>query len=44
MYPGVWRHGFKNRSEDAALMVNIHPAATMAQEDRISDGPSSTGG
>jgi quercetin dioxygenase-like cupin family protein len=33
---GAW-HGFKNRSEDAALMVNIHPAATMVQEDREED-------
>lgn len=30
---GAW-HGFKNRSRSAALMVNIHPAATMVQEDR----------
>lgn len=29
---GAW-HGFKNRSEAAALMVNVHPAASMAQED-----------
>ncbi len=29
---GTW-HGFKNRSDEAALMVNIHPAAKMVQED-----------
>ena len=29
---GAW-HGFKNRSDEAALMVNIHPAASMVQED-----------
>jgi quercetin dioxygenase-like cupin family protein len=29
---GAW-HGFKNRSEEAALMVNVHPAAIMVQED-----------
>jgi len=29
---GAW-HEFKNRSEDSALMVNIHPAASMEQED-----------
>ena len=29
---GAW-HEFKNRSEEAALMVNIHPAAEMVQED-----------
>ena len=29
---GAW-HGFKNRSEEPALMVNVHPAATMVQED-----------
>jgi quercetin dioxygenase-like cupin family protein len=29
---GAW-HGFKNRSESAALMVNIHPAAEIVQED-----------
>ena len=26
-------HEFKNRSDHAALMVNIHPVPTMAQED-----------
>lgn len=36
---GAW-HGFKNRSDSAALMVNIHPATTMKQEDRIPDRPS----
>lgn len=36
---GAW-HGFKNRSEDAALMVNIHPAAIMKQEDRLPNHPS----
>jgi quercetin dioxygenase-like cupin family protein len=40
---GAW-HGFKNRSEEAALMVNIHPAPTMVQEYRHPDGPPSTGG
>lgn len=30
---GAW-HAFKNCSDGAALMVNIHPAATMVQEDR----------
>ena len=35
---GAW-HGFKNRSNRQALMVNIHPVATMAQEDRVPDEP-----
>jgi quercetin dioxygenase-like cupin family protein len=30
--PNTW-HEFKNRSEQAALMVNIHPVPSMAQED-----------
>jgi hypothetical protein len=28
-------HEFKNRSDHAALMVNIHPVPTMIQEDWI---------
>lgn len=42
--PAGARHGFKNRSESPALMVNIHPAATMKQEDRIPDRPSRVDG
>ena len=40
---GAW-HGFKNRSGGPALMVNIHPAATMVQEDRDPEGSSPMGG
>jgi quercetin dioxygenase-like cupin family protein len=30
--PNTW-HEFKNRSDHAALMVNIHPVPAMIQED-----------